>query len=512
MSESFYPEDYEPVRPARRAAAGWEQGSDETEYVGATSRRGERVAQEIEPGQLPESAPSTVASGVSHAKDQNWLARRGHAVTYVGLFLFTLVAFTRPADWYPNAFTESLAFYLGIFTLSVYGVTQLMREGNLTARPREVYYVLALLVAGFLSIPFADQWRDYAYDTFMDTFARAILMFIVLVNVAWTERRLRLLMKISLGVGVFLAASALSDYVTGNLLVEGYRVKGVIGGMFGNPNDLSQHFNAMLPVAVAFLCVSRGILRKIFYALCALALVSGVVVTFSRGGFLTLMTITLVLAWKLGRRHRLFFLSLVLAAGIMFLAAAPGEYRTRLLSMFDDQLEVASGSRGARSELLKESVKVALRHPLLGIGMGNFRLIYKLMTHNSYTQVAAEMGLFGFFAYLLFIVTPLKRLWEIERATRGDPARRRFYFMAIGMQAALAGYMVSSFFGAVAYYFNIYYLVGYAVCLRMIYYTEIGIPRDATGLPQAGEDEREPRTRARGRRASVATELPAEVK
>jgi hypothetical protein len=44
---------------------------------------------------------------------------------------------------------------------------------------------------------------------------------------------------------------------------------------------------------------------------------------------------------------------------------------------------------------LFRSIYVALRHPLLGIGMGNYQpnMSYNgLVTHNSYTQVASEMG------------------------------------------------------------------------------------------------------------------------
>ncbi len=44
-----------------------------------------------------------------------------------------------------------------------------------------------------------------------------------------------------------------------------------------------------------------------------------------------------------------------------------------------------------------------------------------------------------------------------------------FYFLSIGLQASLVGFMFSSFFGAVAYQWYVYYLVGYAVCLHRLY-------------------------------------------
>ena len=51
--------------------------------------------------------------------------------------------------------------------------------------------------------------------------------------------------------------------------------------------------------------------------------------------------------------------------------------------------------------------------------------------------------------------------------------------LAIGLEAALVGYMVSSFFGAVAYQWYVYYLVGYAVCLHRIYIMKTEPPDEA---------------------------------
>jgi len=38
-------------------------------------------------------------------------------------------------------------------------------------------------------------------------------------------------------------------------------------------------------------------------------------------------------------------------------------------------------------------------------------------THNGYTQVAAEMGVTALLIYLAFLVTPFRRLRQIEQTT-----------------------------------------------------------------------------------------------
>ena len=109
--------------------------------------------------------------------------------------------------------------------------------------------------------------------------------------------------------------------------------------------------------------------------------------------------------------------------------------------------------------------------------MGNYQpnMSYKgLVTHNSYTQVAAEMGMTALALYTMFIVAPLRKLSAIARQTFAARADSHFYYLALGLQASLLVYMVSSFFLSIAYAWNVYYLVGYAVCFRRIYESATG--------------------------------------
>jgi O-antigen ligase len=183
----------------------------------------------------------------------------------------------------------------------------------------------------------------------------------------------------------------------------------------------------------------------------------------------------LTLAWALGRRHRLAVVGAACLLALGLLVLAPGGYGARIFSIYDHNLD-AFGSADARQQLLVRSIIVALRNPLFGVGMGNFTYVsYRnLVTHNAYTQVAAEMGAAAFVVYLLYIVTPLRRLRAIARETFEARRTSHFYYLAVGMAASLVGYMVASFFGSVAYYWNVYYLVGYAVCLRRLYEAEHG--------------------------------------
>jgi O-antigen ligase len=387
-------------------------------------------------------------------------------------------------------------------TFAIFLPTQFALEGNLTARPREVNLVLLLCVAALLSIPLAinplEAWTAFNYP-----FIRAVAMFIVIVNVVRTPARLKGLMFLAIAIGVVLSVGAINDYRLGRVSIEaGERVTGVIGGMFGNPNDLALHLVMMIPLAVGLLLSTRNVLAKPLYIASAVLMLGGVIVSFSRGGFLGLLGGSMVLAWKLGRSNRFLMIVLIGVLLVGLIAVAPGEYTDRLGTIGSVNADASSSSRRA---LLERSIIVALYNPVFGVGIGNFHIvsIRELVSHNAYTQVAAEMGLAAMVIYIMLLVVPFRRLRVIERATYETRRGSRIYYLSVALQASMVAYMVSSFFGSVAYQFYVYYMIGYAVALRRIYEAQTGVEV----IPLSKKEKRARAAEADSR--DSATDFPA---
>src|ERR1043166_1172464 len=407
--------------------------------------------------------------------DNATFLRGGHAVSFALLFLFTVVLYARPAEFYPSSITNSLALIIGVVTLATFAATQITLEGSLTARPAEVNLVLLFMLTAAISIPLAID-PLIAWQEFSGTFIRAILVFVVIVNVVRTEARLKVLLSVSIITAVLLSIGAINEYRLGLMTIEGYRAAGRGTGLFGNTNDMALHLVTMLPLSVAFFFGSRGPLRKTAHAICAALMIFAIVLSYSRGAFLGALVAFAFFAFKIGRRSKIEIVAVVLIAAIGMILISPGGYGNRLLSIVIPELD-ANGSADARRGELLRSTYVALRHPLLGIGMGNYQpnMSYGgVVTHNSYTQVASEMGLIALTLYTMFIVKPLRKLSVIARQTFGVKEDSHFYYLALGLQASLLVYMVSSFFLSVPYVWNVYYLVGFAVCFRRIYESETG--------------------------------------
>lgn len=456
--------DYENIRPSQHSyKEDLPQAKQNTTLVSLNSTTATIVS-------LANPAEPPVAAAQEKEK---FRLKTGHMLSFIGLWLFTLVLYARPAEFYPSPLTASIALIIALATIAFFVPSQLSLDGTLTTRTPEINFVLLFMLTGLLSIPLAIN-PSTAWGEFSGAFIRCIVMFIVIVNVLRTRARLNALILLAMGSAVWLSVDAINDVRLGQATVEGYRIDGTGSGIFGNTNDMALHVVTLLPVAIALLFGSKGLVRKILFGACSVVMLVAIVLSYSRGAFLGVIVVLIFMAMKLGSRHRLGVVLGVVVLGGAALLFTPDNYGGRLLSIFTS---LDGGSASARRGELIRSLYVSLRHPLLGIGMGNYQneMSYRgQVTHNAYTQVSVEMGVAALVCYTLFIVTPLRKLGQIVNDTFAARHSSKYYHLAVGLQASLIGYMVSSFFLSVAYLWYVYYLVGFAVCLRRLYEAETG--------------------------------------
>ena len=408
----------------------------------------------------------------------NWIVRNGHSLTFAGVSLFTFFVFYRPYELIPGlGFLQSGAFIIAAATLLIYVPTQLSTESSLTILSTEVKAVLAMVALAIITMPIARN-PAMAWETFNDPYIKAVLMFIVMVNVVRTRKRLMTLIWLSLIISIYISFMAIGLYLRGEFKTEGYRVSIDLAGLFNNPNDLAIHLVTMMPIVVAMALASKNIILRLFYLAITVLFLFATLVTFSRGGFLALIIAGAVMVWKVGRAERVKYTIFSIIFGGLFILLAPGNYGIRILSIFLPGLD-SVGSADARREGLITSIIVTARNPW-GIGIGNSPMFgaHNLQTHNSYTQVSSELGLLGLTAYLVFLTGALRKLNAIEHTQYAAGTRDWFYYMSIGLQSSVIAFMVASFFGSVAYLWYVYYLIAYAVAFRRIYVIEKGLQKD----------------------------------
>src|SRR5204862_1118762 len=122
---------------------------------------------------------------------------------------------------------------------------------------------------------------------------KAIAFFWLLATIITTPERLRALAWSLTLCAIPLAATGIWHYLSGDVMQTGQdglvRVVGYMGssGLTGNPNDLALMLNLIIPLTGALALSSRGGTRLFLIGVALLSMV-GVVITFSRAGFLAL--------------------------------------------------------------------------------------------------------------------------------------------------------------------------------------------------------------------------------
>jgi O-antigen ligase len=389
------------------------------------------------------------------------------------LYLFTLLLYARPNDLIPAMGTFPLAKIVAIIAPLAYIYAQYRLGKPVIKWTIEVKMVIVMLLLAVMFTPFALSPGD-SFTMLNEVFIKTVTIFILIIGVVNTRERLWAIVKLTVLCGTCLAAFAIKSYATGNFTMKGDRIEGLVGGMFGNPNDLAAALNMLIPLAVALaLTGSRRV--RLLYAACALILFCGVMVTFSRAGFITLAAVSGVMLWKFGRGRRSSLSLATLVAFVLLFSVFSGAYRSRLMTIFDPNSD-ASGSAQQRADLLERGLDLSLRHPIVGLGMGNFHIysIREKVAHNGYVETAAELGMIGLLAYLIIILAPLRGLAKIERERVKPGARADLdaKYLSIGLQAAIIAYMTNSFFLSIQYLWYLYYAAGFAVALRLIYAAE----------------------------------------
>jgi O-antigen ligase len=194
----------------------------------------------------------------------------------------------------------------------------------------------------------------------------------------------------------------------------------------------------------------------------------GVTVCASRGGFLALTAALLFLVARSPHRVRnLVLISVVLLPLALFLPTSP---LRRLLR----PSRIDASNSHSRIMAWKAGMRMIADHPVLGVGLGRFKPLMPqyadkgtttdTMAHNTYIEVAAELGLptLG-----VFLAIPFFSYRSLEKARRrAKIAGREFpYYAALGLQAGLVGYMVGAFFLSAEYQKLFWLVIMLSMCL-----------------------------------------------
>jgi O-antigen ligase len=389
--------------------------------------------------------------------------RKVRGASFFWLSAFYLVYCIRPEDWVPGLAIVPLAKITAIAAVLAFVVGAGRTERHLSDLPRESYYLVSLIGVLVLSSLFSPIWRSGALFNTLN-FAK--------IYVVWVLTFLLVTDLTSLRRIIFIQAGAV-PVVCVLSLIKGHsrpRLEGILGGVYSNSNDLAFAIVLSLPFCLMFFLTARGVFRKLIWIGAMLAMAAALVLTASRGGFVTLLVAGAVCLWHFGIKEKRPYL--IAATGLVFLillGVAGGQLKERFSGMWSDKLQsqeavTAYGSYEDRKRLNLKALEGIEQHPFLGLGPMNFETYSTEWreVHNSYLQIAVEGGIPSLILYLMFFGRGFRNL-RLLLKRKGLSADLRVITRAL--HASMVGFMFGALFAPEAYMFFPFFAVGYTSVL-----------------------------------------------
>jgi hypothetical protein len=234
-----------------------------------------------------------------------------------------------------------------------------------------------------------------------------------------------------------------------------------LGGPIGEKNRYAQVLLLAAPIALVLARREQQARVRAIAIAALLAIVAGVVLTFSRGA--ALGVIALLFAAVALRELRLRHVLVAVGAATVLAVAVP-QYRDRIatitaLSTATDRSVNADQTDGSIRSRITENLAalgVFADHPLLGVGPDQFPTYYLVYAervgirvknadreaHNLYLDLAADVGVAGLSAFLALNLAALRTLLRTRRRAT-DPTVAG---LATGLLLSLTGYLVTGLF------------------------------------------------------------------
>jgi len=188
-----------------------------------------------------------------------------------------------------------------------------------------------------------------------------------------------------------------------------------VNSIFWDPSIYGR-FLVLAILACLALVVTRAGRPWLAAAMCAIGVLwAGLALSFSQSSFTALLA-GVVAAALLAWRRRAAVPLLAVSMLIVPVALVTSQARAKML---DGSKSDLNSITSARSTLVSHGIRIAIHHPVIGVGMGGFRRAYadltgmsgrdlrKAASHTTPVTVAAEEGVIGFGLFIWLLATAL---------------------------------------------------------------------------------------------------------
>jgi O-antigen ligase len=352
------------------------------------------------------------------------LATRGGSLLFYGTFGLLLLgplAFGAVEPW------SILMIEVGSAGLLALWIGKQVIENTIRVRQNSLFLPIAIfgvliasqLVFGMSAYFHATMSAALLYISY------AVLCFLASQTLVRGSQARRLALIVSI-YGAVVASFALVQGISSNgklYWLRQPRMGGWIYGPYVNHNHYAGLMEMLIPIPLVLSLTQLASARARNLAATAAAVMVGTIfLSGSRGGMLAIVIELLILGVTLVQHRRGWRttigvgLFVAIVAGLLIWVGG-SDLSQRIASAEPSRSEI---SGDVRSDINRDGLRMFLKKPILGWGLGTFPVVYPQFrsfytnffvneAHNDYLQVLVEMGLLGVATMVLFIIVAFKQ-------------------------------------------------------------------------------------------------------
>lgn len=332
-----------------------------------------------------------------------------------------------------------------------------------------------MIINSFTSLNILGSMRDLAFN-----FGGIFLALMVYKEVNSKERLNNILTSIAIGaalVGVFglyqfvFLGTVQREWIDASL-------KGVITrraySVFMNPNIFAEYLVLVTPLVVSQFWAHRDGFKKFIYLMISGLLLLNMMLTFSRGGMVSIAVAAMVFLFFAMRPLFVFLIPI----GIFSINFLPEKIQNRIYSIFN----FADSSTSYRFKMWGITKDLIRDHSMVGVGFGHktfkqeFELLIRSMpifhAHNTYLEIMAEGGALGIISFLYIVIGSMVNLFKSGMKSTDKYIRT----ISIGLLASIIGILTNGMTEHIVYINRIIVMLwmvfGLTGALRNIYEDE----------------------------------------
>ncbi|QGU94997.1 hypothetical protein GOM49_07755 [Clostridium bovifaecis] len=330
-------------------------------------------------------------------------------------------------------FTIILVYLISIFISSDTRKRFMVGLGDFFTSYWSIAMVLLAVIMGISTAYAADKMLSISETI---RFTLYIIIYFIIKYEVNSKKVIDNMLKLYISACVMVSAFGILQYFTKIGLDKKfiYYGKGLsvdfrITSTMDNPNSLGAFLALTVFPLIALTIYEEARIKKLLYAGSTLIILSNIILSMSRntwlGILIGLVLIVIMYNWK-------GIILLILGGGISLIIPQVRHRIKDFSSILEDP----------RIKMWKIAVKMIKDHPVLGVGNGNYTVLYgdyikkypqlkygiytEFPSHNSYLKIQSELGIPGISVFILMLLSILIRIKEMINVTN-DKFYKGFY-------------------------------------------------------------------------------------